>query len=309
MRVASIDIGTNTVRCLVSNVEGGVLEPVQIHREIVRTGSGIRTDGGLRSGPVKRLLEVLTFFGSVVRENRCDLVWAVGTSAFREAGDQGNLILEAGKALTFPISVISGEEEAALTAAGVQAGTGIMENGTIVDIGGGSTEIVRIREGSILWWSSIQEGVVHLTEELLKDDPPSEQQVARLKTRIRSLLLEEKDDGGTDFAGTAGTPTTLAALELGIDDYDPTLVNGHDLSRQTIASLRCGFLKLDSRARLRMPGMEKGREDLIVAGVLMVEEIMDRWGYDSLKVSDWGLLEGVALAAAEGKGCEILSDQ
>jgi exopolyphosphatase/guanosine-5'-triphosphate,3'-diphosphate pyrophosphatase len=305
MRIASIDIGTNTARCLVCEVEGGILKPVQIHREIVRTGSGIRTDGSLRSEPVKRLLEVLTIFGSVVRTQNCQRIWAVGTSAFREAGSQGNLVREASKVLNFPISVISGEEEAALTAAGVQAGIGIMANGIIVDIGGGSTEIVRIKRGSILWWTSLQEGVVHLTEELLKDDPPSTHQAEQLKERFRSLLECEENDGGNEFAGTAGTPTTLAALELGIDDYDPTLVNGHDLSRHTIASLRREFLMLDSAARLKMPGMERGREDLIVAGVLMVEEIMDRWGYDTLKVSDWGLLEGVALAAAGGKGYEI----
>jgi exopolyphosphatase/guanosine-5'-triphosphate,3'-diphosphate pyrophosphatase len=306
MRIASIDIGTNTVRCLISEVEGGVLHPVQIHRKIVRTGSGIRTEGGLRSEPVRRLLEVLGTFGSIVKKSHCERVWAVGTSAFRETGSQGNLVHEAARALTFPVSVISGGEEAALTAAGVQAGIGPMIDGMIVDIGGGSTEIIRMSKGEIRWWSSLQEGVVHLTEELLKEDPPSPRQIQRLRERFRSLLEEQEDDGGAQFAGTAGTPTTLAALELGIDDYDPTLVNGHDLSRSTIARLRGEFLKVNSATRLRMPGMEKGREDLIVAGVLMVEEIMERWGYDTLKVSDWGLLEGVALAAAEGKGTEIL---
>lgn len=305
MRIASIDIGTNTARCLVSEVEGGFLKPVRIYREIVRTGSGIRTEGSLRSEPIRKLLEILNAFGSSVRQYGCQRMWAVATSAFREAGSRGDLVGEAMQALSFPISIISGEEEAALTAAGVQAGIGEMNDGIIVDIGGGSTEIVRVSGGVVRWWSSLQEGVVHLTEELLKDDPPTRSQVESLKERFRSLLMTEKDDGGTEFAGTAGTPTTLAALELGIDVYDPTLVNGHVLSRQTISSLRGEFLKVDAAGRLVMPGMEKGREDLIVAGVLMVEEIMERWGYDTLKVSDWGLLEGVALAAAEGKGTEI----
>ena len=305
MLVASVDIGTNTARCLVSEVEEGILKPVQIHREIVRIGSGIRTDGSLRSEPIQRLLQVLSFFGGVLRESHCTRVWAVGTSAFREAGSQGGLLQDAQEALTFPIDVISGEEEASLTATGVQAGIGSMDNGVIVDIGGGSTEIIRVTKGTAAWWSSIPEGVVHLTEEFLKDDPPSPSQVRELRERFRSLVFNERDDGGSEVAGTAGTPTTLAALELGIDDYDPTLVNGHDLSRNTIAALRKEFLQLDSAARLKMPGMEKGREDLIVAGVIMIEEIMDRWGYASMKVSDWGLLEGIALAAAEGQGWEI----
>jgi len=305
MRVASIDIGTNTARCLVSEVKGGVLTPVRILRRIVRTGSGIRTSGSVRGEPIRRLLEILAEFGSVVRSCGCQRVWAVGTSAFRDAGHQGNLVQAAESALGFPVSVIQGGEEAALMAAGVQAGLGDMNDGVIVDIGGGSTEIVRVCSGAIRWWTSLQEGVVHLTEELLKDDPPTSSQVEILKKRFRSMLDRESGDGGVEFAGTAGTPTTLAALELGIDDYDPTLVNGHDLSRRTISSLRSRFLEMDSAARLRMPGMEKGREDLIVAGVLMVEQIMDRWGYDTLKVSDWGLLEGVALAAAKGKGTVI----
>lgn len=305
MLIASVDIGTNTVRCLICDVTDGVLRPLDIRREIVRIGSGIRTDGRLKLDPVNKLLEVLSQFGDMIKGSRCEWVWAVGTSAFREAGGQGNLVKEAGKALTFPVSVISGEEEAALTVDGVQAGIGSLDEGIIVDIGGGSTEIIRVSGGAAIWWSSIPEGVVHLTEELLKDDPPSPRQVAELRGRFRKFLQGERGDGGTELAGTAGTPTTLAALDLGIDEYDPTLVNGHVLSRHTINALCGKFLGMKSNARLRMPGMEKGREDLIVAGVLMVEEIMERWGYKALKVSDWGLLEGVALAAAEGRGCEV----
>ena len=309
MLIASVDIGTNTVRCLICDVTAGILKPLDIRREIVRVGSGIRTDGVLRPDPVIRLFEVLSRFGELIRKNHCRLVWAVGTSAFREAGSQGELALEAGRALTFPVSVISGEEEASLTVDGVQAGIGSLDEGVVVDIGGGSTEIIRVSGGTALWWSSIPEGVVHLTEELLKDDPPSAMQVAELRSRFRKFLMSEKEDGGTEVAGTAGTPTTLAALDLGIDEYDPTLINGHVLSRDTIRALRVEFLEMTSDARLRMPGMEKGREDLIVAGVLMVEEIMERWGYTSLKVSDWGLLEGVALAAAKGRGYEVKCDQ
>ena len=285
MLIASIDIGTNTVRCLICEVTDGILRPLDIHREIVRLGSGIRVEGGTREEPVERLLEVLASFGKEIRESGCRRMWAVGTSAFREAGAKENLSERAGNALTFPVEVISGDEEAEMTARGVQAGVGPIPDGTIVDIGGGSTEIIRVSGGCPVWWTSLPEGVVYLTEEILKDDPPTSSQV--------------------DTVGTAGTPTTLAAIELGIDVYDPALVNGHVISRETVARLRRGFLEVDAAARLRMPGMEKGREDVIVAGILMAEEIMDRWGYEGLKVSDWGLLEGIALAAAEGKGYEV----
>jgi exopolyphosphatase/guanosine-5'-triphosphate,3'-diphosphate pyrophosphatase len=307
MLVASVDIGTNTVRCLIGDLTGGALRVLDIHREIVRVGAGLRLKGSFEEGPAGKLLEVLAFFGRVIRASGCCRIRAVGTSAFREAGEgKGKgLLASATEALTFPVEVLSGKEEAELTARGVQAGIGPMADGTIVDIGGGSTEIIRVVKGNLAWWSSIPEGVVYLTEEILRDDPPTPTQVAALRERFRSFLLEESDDGGSEAAGTAGTPTTLASIELGIDVYDPTLVNGHVLSRRTFSRLRRDFLKVDSAARLRMPGMEKGREDVIVAGVLMAEEVLDRWGYGGMKVSDWGLLEGVALSAAEGKGYEV----
>ena len=111
----------------------------------------------------------------------------------------------------------------------------------------------------------------------------------------------ERDDGGEQIAGTAGTPTTLAAIKLGIDDYDPTLVNGHVLSLDTIQDLVKQFLTMTSDERLAITGMEKGREDLIVAGSLMVLEVMDRWGYQEMMVSDWGLLEGIAIDAVNSE--------
>lgn len=305
MRIASVDIGTNTVRCLICEVADDVLVPVEIHRRIVRVGAGLRIKSALKEEPGGRLREVLLDFGEKIRAKGCERVRAVATSAFREAGNREDLLHGAVRALTFPIEVITGGEEAELTARGTQAGIGVIENGTVVDIGGGSTEIIRIVDGSMVWWTSIPEGVVYLTEEILEDDPPSPSQVASLRERFRSLLPADGRGGGDETVGTAGTPTTLASIELGIDVYDPTLVNGHVLSRESIARMRSDFLKIDSAARLALPGMEKGREDVIVAGILLLEEIMEHWGYKGLRVSDWGLLEGVALSAAEGKGCGI----
>ncbi|UCG38675.1 MAG: exopolyphosphatase [bacterium] len=303
--MASIDIGTNTVRCLVGRVEESTLQVELVRREIVRLGSGLRVGGGLRSGPVSRLMEVLTSFGALVRELHCRRVWVVGTSALRDVGSRSRVMEEAQAALGLPIDVISGEQEAALTASGVRAGIGDFIDGLVVDIGGGSTELIRVSGAGIDWWTSIPEGVVHLTEELLLDDPPTRAQTGALERRWKGLLLREPEDAGIRLAGTAGTPTTLAALDLGIDEYDPSLVNGHVLSRSRIALLRRALLGVDAAGRLRFPGMEKGREDLIVAGVIMIEEIMKRWNFQSMIVSDWGLLEGVALEAARGRGSEV----
>jgi len=302
MKIASIDIGTNTVRCLIGEVHDGVLIPKAIYRDIIRLGEGLRVRGGLDPAALGRLTTVLTSYSAHISESGCRKIRAVGTSALRDADREGAIRKALEKVLGYPVDVISGEEEARLTSLGVQAGIGSMEDGLLLDIGGGSTELIRVSAGSNTWWTSLPAGVVHLTEELFLDDPPSARQVEALRARFRALLDLQRDDGGEQMAGTAGTPTTLAAVQLGIDDYDPTLVNGHVLSLDSIQNLVKEFLARTSSERLSMRGMEKGREDLIVAGSLMVLEVMDRWGYKEMIVSDWGLLEGIAIDAVENAG-------
>jgi exopolyphosphatase/guanosine-5'-triphosphate,3'-diphosphate pyrophosphatase len=247
----------------------------------------------------EHLQEVLERFGNSIRDTGCRDVLALGTSALRDmaaSGDRSVSILS--ENLGFPVRIISGEEEALLTSAGVRAGIGGIDDGLVVDIGGGSTELAHLSHGAVSWWRSLPEGVVHLTERFLQSDPPTAHQTKTVRDLFRALLDRLPDEGGEMVAGTAGTPTTLAALDLGIDDYDPTLVNGHVLSRETVGMLGDELLSMAASARLELAGMEAGREDLIAAGVIMVQEVMDRWGFRELIVSDWGLLEGAALKAA-----------
>jgi len=301
MIIAAIDIGTNTVRCLIGEVRDGVLTPRAVHRDIIRLGEGLRARGELDPAAFGRLTAVLNSYRGYIKESGCGLIRAVGTSALRDADREGMIGRTLNEVLGHPVDVITGEEEARLTSLGVQAGIGLMNDGLILDIGGGSTELIRVSAGTNIWWTSLPAGVVHLTEELFLDDPPLESQVAALRTRFRDLLELERDDGGKRLAGTAGTPTTLAAVQLGIDDYDPTLVNGHVLSMDAVQGLVKEFLVRTSDERLAMSGMEKGREDLIVAGSLMVLDVMGRWGHEEMVVSDWGLLEGIAIDAVNSE--------
>jgi exopolyphosphatase/guanosine-5'-triphosphate,3'-diphosphate pyrophosphatase len=301
MIVSSVDIGTNTVRCLVALCEEGVLTPVSVHRQIVRLGAGLRTEGRVDPAVLAHLGEVLEDFGRAIRNAGCQNVLAVGTSALRDMRADGvDLVSGLSEKLGFPVRIISGEEEALYTSVGVRAGVGGLEDGLVLDIGGGSTELIRLYDGAIPWWRSLPEGVVHLTEQYFENDPPTEEQIRAVQSRFRALLETLPEDGGATVVGTAGTPTTLAALDLGIDDYDPTLVNGHVLSRETVDIQRKALLGIPASERLELSGMEAGREDLIAAGILMVEEVMDRWGFRELIVSDWGLLEGAAFEAAKG---------
>jgi exopolyphosphatase/guanosine-5'-triphosphate,3'-diphosphate pyrophosphatase len=295
MRIASIDIGTNTVRCLISDVDNGTLEPQAIYRNIIRLGEGLGKRGKLDPAALGRLTAVLEAYREHIADSGCRKVRAVATSAMRDAEGSGAIQETLGDVLGYPVEIISGEEEAHLTAIGVCAGIGSLSDGIVLDIGGGSTELIRVRGGKDLWSKSLPAGVVHLSEEIFADDPPSDIQIRIFRTRIRELLEHLNGDGGRQLAGTAGTPTTLAAVQLGIDDYDPTLVNGHVLSKAAIEGLLDEFLSMNSARRLTMKGMERGREDLIVAGTLLVMEVMNRWGFEELIVSDWGLLEGIAI--------------
>ncbi len=297
IKVASIDIGTNTFRCLIAEASLNGIKPLQIYREIVRLGKGLHDSGKLQGEPVKRALRVLEAFSMRIREAGVDHAAAVATSAVREGDSSGNFMDEAESLLGFPVEVITGDNEARLTALGVQGGIGPVENGIVVDIGGGSTEIVRLKNGSVVWTRSLDAGVVHLTEKYLQTDPPTEAEIQRLNQYV-SVLIQGMTEGGGTFVGTAGTPTTLAALDLGIDEYDPTLVNGHVLTFSRLDELAGILLGMRSKRRLDLPGMEKGREDLIVAGILMLLQFMDYWVYKELQVSDWGLLEGVAIDLA-----------
>ena len=294
MRIASIDIGTNTVRCLICEIRDGILTPKAVYRDIIRLGEGLRTKGVLDPAACRRLTAVLKSYSGYIQAARCRIVRAVGTSALRDADSNTDIRMAIKETLGHPVEVTTGDEEARLTSLGVQAGIGEINNGMLLDIGGGSTELIRVRTGTTLWSASLPAGVVHLTEELFPEDPPSDKQIDIFKGRFRALLDLQNIDGGEQLAGTAGTPTTLAAIQLGIDDYDPTLVNGHVLSLLAVKGLVREFLSRNSSERLAMSGMEKGREDLIVAGSLMVLEVMDRWGFDEMIVSDWGLLEGIA---------------
>ncbi|TNF48551.1 hypothetical protein EP232_02300 [bacterium] len=305
MKVAAVDVGTNTIRCLIAAYSEGCLYPMEIRRGIVRLGGGLRKSGNLSMRGATGALELFSGFSEVIFESGVSRAWAVGTSAVRDSLAPDQFLDAAFKSLGFPLDVVTGEEEARLTAEGVQGGVGPIREGVIVDIGGGSTEVVRMAEGKIVWQKSLPEGVVHLTEQYIESDPPGSEEIRGVRKRIRELVEPLEPCGGI-IAGTAGTPTTLAALDLNIDEYDSTLINGHVLSTSRIHELLETLLSMTSKKRLELTGMERGREDLIVTGTIMLEEFLEHWGFSELLVSDWGLLEGIAIAAArDGRGYDL----
>lgn len=303
MRIASIDMGTNTFRLLVSETAGGgSLRKLYVGREITRLGEGLKPGNMLiNPGAMDRALKTLSGFSRKLSEYGVGKLRAVATSAVRESLNGTEFVRKVGEETGIPVDVISGDEEARLTVRGVLNSVGFDTPGCIIfDIGGGSTEYVYVNGGEIMNIESTALGVVRLTEKYLAGESDTESDIKALNGHISGALLNalcsfpEGGDGTLTLIGTAGTPTTLAAIELQLSAYDPALVNNHILNREKIESILKTVLSLPRAERTKIPGLEKGREDLIVSGTAVVLETMERFMSDTMVVSDAGLLEGIA---------------
>ena len=300
-RYASIDLGTNTVRLLIATVASGRLEPLLVTRRITRLGGGFTREAGLSPEARQRTMAALVEFAADLERHEAPRLRAVATSAVREAVNGADFCAEVLARTGIKLEVISGEEEGLLTLHGMRAGLGDPEGTLLVfDVGGGSTEYTVADGGAPRFTLSLPLGVVRLTEG--KDDPAAmadkvDRELARLADAMADAGVAV-DSSRTLLAGTAGTATTLAAIDLGMTDYDYRKVNGHWLSRHTVAAILEKLSGLAPSERLAVPGMEPGREDLIIAGTLITLKTIDLFGFGGMKVSDFGLLEGVLLRSA-----------
>lgn len=301
---AAIDFGTNTARLLIAERSSSGIIPVRVEREVVRLGGGFTDEHGLSVDAWKRGLACLHRFSDIISEYGVTHVQASATSAVRDAVNGREFVdtvyLETGIKLV----VIDGDAEARLTLKGVLAGLD-SESGmlAVLDVGGGSTEFTVSSHGSPVFIKSMPIGVVRLTEGF----PTSSEMIERVRTVIDQL---ENDlftagisvSGDSELVGTAGTATTIAAIKMEMDDYDYRKVNNFTVSRGDIAEIFQRLSQISPQERLAIKGVEKGREDLIIAGLVIITSVMDRFGFRQLKVSDFGLLEGLALSVPEPGG-------
>jgi len=302
---AAIDVGTNTVRLLLARVDAGKIVPVRYYRKVTRLGGGFTADKGLAPEAMERTLSSLREVSAILRAENISRTRAVGTAALRDALNGRAFIASVFSEIGLSIEIINGDEEARLCARGVLAALEPRpERCLIFDVGGGSTEFLLQAKRGTLFHRSYPLGVVTLSEEFKTVDL----QLGRIRRVLDFFSCDLADSGclkmvsSEDVAlvGTAGTVTTLAALHLGMIDYDWRRVNNLLLNRPLLESLLYRLLALSPNEREVLPGMEKGRGDLIVPGLYIVLELMVRLGKNCLTVSDHGLLEGVVLMLAEG---------
>lgn len=306
MRVAVIDLGTNTCRLFLAEVNEGRVQPVERLTTVVRLGQGVDGSGRLHPDAVARTHACLERYAALLEAFGPERRRLIATSVLRDAADGRGFLAAVEHRWRLPGRILSGEEEGALAFRG---GTSWLERTdeplVLIDIGGGSTELaVGVAGEAPTFVRSLNVGVVRLTERFLTHDPPTAAEVAALTDHVAAAIEEAVPAnlraavGGA--VGVAGTYTTLVANKLGLTTYDGRLVHGHVLSLAQIEAAAERFGRLTSAERGRLPGIQPGREDVILAGALIAAEACRAFGLTAAHVSESDLLEGVALALADG---------
>jgi exopolyphosphatase / guanosine-5'-triphosphate,3'-diphosphate pyrophosphatase len=281
-RVAALDVGTNTTRMLVADVEDGRVAEVVRRQCITRLGEGVDARRRLLPLPIARVRNVLGEYKRELESLGAQRTLAVATSAVRDAENGEAFLGEVEWSYGFVTRLLSGDQEAAMTLRGV----GDIDADTLVlDVGGGSTELI-MRDRSM----SIDIGSVRLTERFGED-------VDAITAHVRPLL--PGDLTPTRAIGVAATVTSLAALDLGLAAYDPERTHGHVLTAEAVVEQLSRLASLPPAERRMLPALDPDRAPVIVAGATIVREVMRRYGLEALRASEHDLLYGIALAAAE----------
>jgi len=288
-RVASVDLGTNSTRLLVADVEDGRVHDVERRLRITRLGESVDTRRRLLPTAIARVRNCLVDFRRTAERLGAECVLAVATSAVRDAENGEAFLGEVEWSYGFATRLLDGDEEALLTFRGASAGRELDPGTLVVDIGGGSTELIVGGPDGVDFHRSLDVGCVRLTERFGED-------LERMADEAQNALPELSVRGGI---GVAGTVTALAALDLGLLEYDSDRVHGHALSRAGLERQLDRLAAIDPEERRSVPGLEPDRGPVIVAGALILREVLVHYGLDVIEASEHDLLDGAALVAAE----------
>jgi exopolyphosphatase/guanosine-5'-triphosphate,3'-diphosphate pyrophosphatase len=300
VRAAGIDCGTNSIRLLVADMKDGALD--EIHREtrIVRLGQDVDRTGRLAPDALARTKVALADYAQTIRANAVEQVRLVATSATRDAANRGEFVAMVRAQLGIDADVITGAEEAALTFAGASGALGGAPGPLLVaDIGGGSTELVLGGSGG-LRAHSMDVGSVRMTERHLRDDPPTAGQVRAAVADIGDAIADARRDVPLDEAatcvGVAGTITTVAALALGLDQYDRVKVHAARITTAQVDQVTEWLLAATRDERSARTVIHPGRVDVIAGGALVLRTVLHDMGAAAIVVSEHDILDGIVLS-------------
>jgi exopolyphosphatase / guanosine-5'-triphosphate,3'-diphosphate pyrophosphatase len=304
IRLAGVDIGTLTCRLLIADVSpDGRLREVRSERRILRLGEGVDQTKRLSIAAMDRVLQCLTEWRELIDAAHVDATAVVATSAVRDAVNRDEFLSLVKREAGFEVELISGDEEARRTLLGIRSGLpdGVTDV-LALDVGGGSTEFILDRPGESPIVRSNDIGVVRLCERLLHHDPPTEEELRQARDWVaretKAAVAGMGNYQTATFVGTAGTVTSLAAMAQKLPTYEPARIHNYRLQLDTIQELEQTLLSRKKTDRVGLPGLEKGREEVIVAGAIIIRTIMETLGMSSCLVSDLGLREGVVLHLA-----------
>ncbi len=305
MRVAVVDIGTNSTRLLVAEVdaERGSVRELARRSEVTRLGAGVDAGGRLSQESCERVYARLDEYSAAISEHGCEKNLAVLTSAVRDAANGKEFASVVRERYHLDARVLSGDQEAQLTFLGAMSGRDPDDHPTVViDIGGGSTEFVVGVRRSAGFHTSLPVGVVRMSERHIDNDPPTPAELEALARDVCGVLdaglpATEREPVSLAIA-VAGTATSAASIDQELDPYDPERVHGYVLSLATVDSLRDRLAALDEAARRAVVGLNPDRAPTIVAGMVVLGEAMRAFALDRVEVSEHDILYGGALSLA-----------
>jgi exopolyphosphatase/guanosine-5'-triphosphate,3'-diphosphate pyrophosphatase len=302
-RIASVDLGTSSTRLLVADVEDGRIVDIERDMRVTRLGEGVDERRRLLPVPIARVRNVLSEYRRRIEALGAESTLAIATSAIRDAENGEAFLGEVEWSYGFATRLLSGHDEALMMFRGVTADREVEPGTIIVDVGGGSTELVAGEPDGVRWHDSLDIGSVRLTERFLHSDPPAEDELLACGAAVHALLAERLPDDlrtGTHAAiGVAGTITSLAALALGLEEYDRDRVHGSELMAEALDEQlrRLASVPLEERRKLRP--LDPERAPVIVAGAVIAQQVLAFFDLDVLEISERDVLDGAALAAAE----------
>ncbi len=306
MRVAAVDIGTNSVRLLVAEVAAdGSFVTIERRMHITRLGQGVDATHRLAPAAIERTVAVLREYRDVIADLGVERVRATATSAARDATNRDDFFATGRDALGAELELLPGEEEAALSFRGATRDLDVPGPYLVVDIGGGSTEFV-VGTTAPTGLVSIDIGCVRITEQFLHSDPPAPEELSQAVSVVRDHLADVKRtlpgiaDVGT-VIGLAGTVTTVAAIELGLPAYDPERIHHFRLAREAVEDVFRTLATEPAEQRRHNPGLEAERVDVIVGGAIVLASVMRAFEIKEMLVSEADILDGLVLSQIPGR--------
>jgi exopolyphosphatase/guanosine-5'-triphosphate,3'-diphosphate pyrophosphatase len=303
VNVAVVDIGSNSTRLLIAVIDGGRVGAELVrHTNVTRLGAGVDADGRLREDAMERVFKTLESYRAEIDRHECETAVAVLTSAVRDSANGDEFAGAVRDRFGLQPHVLTGDQEAQLTFLGATSERDASDTTPtlVLDIGGGSTELVIGAGTEVVFHVSTQAGVVRQTERHLRSDPPADAELAELAADVRRVLREAVPESRRQAVAhgiaVAGTATSLAAIAQKLEPYDPARVHGYVLGLAQCERIRDELARLPLEARREVPGLHPDRAPTIVAGVAIFLEVLSLFGLERIEVSEHDILRGAALA-------------